>query len=92
VLLREAARALLPSAILDRPKHGFSVPLAQWLRGPLASRLDAVLASSPAWEVLAREPFARWHQAHRARRGDHAKALWALLVLDRWMRRAEIAG
>lgn len=92
VLLREAAGALLPSAILDRPKHGFSVPLAQWLRGPLAPRLDAVLASSPAWEILEREPFARWHQAHRARRGDHAKALWALLVLDRWMRRAEIAG
>jgi asparagine synthase (glutamine-hydrolysing) len=92
VLLREAARALLPSAILDRPKHGFSVPLAHWLRGPLAGRLDAVLASSPAWEVLEREPFVRWHKAHRDRRGDHAKGLWALLVLDRWMRRHDIVG
>jgi asparagine synthase (glutamine-hydrolysing) len=92
VLLRRAARALLPAAILDRKKHGFSVPLAQWLRGPLTPRLDEILAASPVWEVLERDPFVRWHRAHRDRRGDHAKALWALLVLDRWMRASGLPG
>lgn len=92
VLLREAARALVPAAILDRKKHGFSVPLAAWLRGPLAPRIDAILAGSPVWTCLARAPFARWHAAHLRRRGDHAKALWALLVLDRWMRRTGVTG
>lgn len=92
VLLREAAARLLPSAIVARPKHGFSVPLARWLRGPLAPRLTAVMADSPAWDVLDRATFASWNEAHARRRGDHAKALWALVVLDRWMRSKGIAG
>ncbi len=92
VLLRRAASTLLPSAILDRKKHGFSVPLAQWLRGPLAPRIDAILAESPVWSVLERSAFSRWATAHRERRGDHAKGLWALLVLDRWMRANRIEG
>ncbi|MBN8613701.1 MAG: asparagine synthase (glutamine-hydrolyzing) [Deltaproteobacteria bacterium] len=92
VLLREAARSLVPPAILDRKKHGFSVPLAAWLRGPLSGRLDALLASSPVWTTLEREPFARWAGEHRARRGDHTKALWALVVLDRWMRSTGVRG
>jgi asparagine synthase (glutamine-hydrolysing) len=92
VLLREAARSLVPPAILDRKKHGFSVPLAAWLRGPLWERLEALLTESPVWTTLEREPFARWTREHRARRGDHTKALWALVVLDRWMRSTGVQG
>ncbi len=92
VLLREAARSLVPPVILERKKHGFSVPLAAWLRGPLAPRLDAIVDDSPVWTALARAPFAHWNAEHRARRGDHTKALWALVVLDRWMRGAGATG
>lgn len=31
--LKEAAKGLLPSAILERPKRGFNPPVTQWLRG-----------------------------------------------------------
>jgi asparagine synthase (glutamine-hydrolysing) len=34
--LREAARGVVPDAILDRPKVGFGVPVRQWVKGPLA--------------------------------------------------------
>lgn len=89
-ILRDAARPLLPAVILDRPKHGFSVPLAAWLRGPLAPRLDALLGDSPVWTLLERAPVERMVRAHRARRGDFAKGLWAIYVLDRWMRRTSV--
>jgi asparagine synthase (glutamine-hydrolysing) len=91
-ILREAARPALPPEILGRRKHGFSVPLAAWLRGPLAPRLDAILRDSPCWTVLERSAFRRFAEAHRARRGDHAKGLWGLIVLDAWMRRLAITG
>ncbi len=91
-ILRDAARPLVPRKILARPKHGFAVPLARWLRGPLAPRLDAILEDSPVWTALHRAPIAALVEAHRARRGDHAKALWALLVLDRGLRKTRATG
>ena len=43
-LLRRALAGIVPAEILERPKQGFDLPLAAWLRGPLrslaADRLD----------------------------------------------------
>ncbi|MCS7071504.1 MAG: asparagine synthase (glutamine-hydrolyzing), partial [Anaerolinea sp.] len=39
-ILRRAARGLLPDAIIDRPKHGFGVPLGAWLRRDQTSVRD----------------------------------------------------
>ena len=91
-LLREASKDALPPAILQRGKHGFSVPLAAWLRGPLAPRVDRILRDSPCWSVLEQRAFVRFAKAHAMRRGDHAKGLWALVVLDAWMRRHGVPG
>ncbi|HLK92762.1 MAG TPA: asparagine synthase (glutamine-hydrolyzing) [Polyangia bacterium] len=89
VLLKRAARGQIPDAVIDRPKKGFAIPLAAWLHGPLAPRLDAVLAESPLWDsgLLDRATFATWRDEHRGRQRDRSKPLWALYVLDRWLRR-----
>jgi asparagine synthase (glutamine-hydrolysing) len=89
VLLKRAARGKLPDEIIDRPKKGFGIPLAAWLRGPLRARVADITARSPLWDtgLLDRAVFAGWAREHQERRRDHAKALWALLVLDHWYRR-----
>jgi len=88
-LLKRAARGRIPDAVIDRPKKGFGIPLAAWLRGPLAPRLDAVMAESPLWDLglIERATFAGWNDEHRGSRRDRSKPLWALYVLDRWLRR-----
>lgn len=43
-LLGELARPWLPSAIIDRPKEGFVLPVYEWLQGPLSSYVREVLA------------------------------------------------
>jgi asparagine synthase (glutamine-hydrolysing) len=35
-LLRKVSASYLPKPILERPKQGFAVPLASWMRGELA--------------------------------------------------------
>ncbi len=55
-ILRRALRGTVPQAILDRPKRGFDLPLAAWLRGPLrdlaASHLgDRALSRWPGIKV-----------------------------------------
>ncbi len=75
--------------MIHRPKKGFAIPLARWLAGPLRPRVDALMASSPLWElgVLDQPTFAAWNQEHQHHRRDRSKPLWALLVLDHWVRR-----
>lgn len=88
-LLKRAVRGRIPDAVIDRPKKGFGIPLAAWLRGPLAGRVQAVVQESPLWDLGCADQtvFARWFDEHRERRRDRSKPLWALYVLDRWLRR-----
>jgi asparagine synthase (glutamine-hydrolysing) len=88
-LLKRAVRGRIPDAVIDRRKKGFAIPLAAWLRGPLAARVRAVVAQSPLWDLKCadRGVFARWFDEHRNHRRDRSRPLWALYVLDRWLRR-----
>jgi asparagine synthase (glutamine-hydrolysing) len=88
-LLKKAAKHALPRQIIDRRKKGFGIPLARWLRGPLAPRIQDIVASSPAWDtgLLSRDAFTRYMTEHQSQRADRSKPLWALYVLDHWLRR-----
>ena len=88
-LFREAMKDVLPRAVIERPKHGFSVPLQRLFMGALKSPIDDVLHDSPLWDgadgpLLNRSTFARWQQEHLGRARDRSKPLWALLVLHEW--------
>jgi asparagine synthase (glutamine-hydrolysing) len=87
-LLKRAARGQIPDEIIDRPKKGFGIPLGSWLRGPLRPQLEEALARSPVWTMgLDQSVFAEWNRDHQALRRDASKPLWALFVLDHWVRR-----
>ncbi len=85
-LLKEALRGLLPSEILDRKKKGFGVPMAQWLAGPLRGTMESLLSPERlrAQGVFRPEAVRRRIDEHLARRIDHRKQLWALLVFQMW--------
>ncbi len=89
-LLKQASRQHLPRDVLRRPKKGFGIPLARWMRGPLAPRMTAILADSPVFDLhlLYRDVFENWFEEHQHGKRDASKPLWALLVLDRWLRQA----
>jgi asparagine synthase (glutamine-hydrolysing) len=91
-LLKQAATGHLPDRIIRRPKKGFGIPLRAWLRGPMRERVTRALEPSALWDsgLLDRGAFQAWARMHVERRGDHSKALWALIVLDAWVRREGI--
>ncbi|GAB4203744.1 MAG: asparagine synthase (glutamine-hydrolyzing) [Sandaracinaceae bacterium] len=88
LLLKQAARDLLPPEILARRKRGFGSPVEAWLSGPLRARfLDALTGNwSPLREVLDRHVVAEVAHAVAAGRGN-AHQGWALFALAAWMRR-----
>ncbi|TXC66413.1 asparagine synthase (glutamine-hydrolyzing) [Piscinibacter aquaticus] len=45
-LFKQVARELLPAEVLDKPKQGFAIPVAHWLRHELRERMTDTLTSS----------------------------------------------
>jgi len=85
--LREAFADALPPEVFRRPKRGFGVPLARWLRGPLAETLCETL-TDPSFlgrGIFRAEAIAGLVNDHLTGRDDHSHRLWALLVLARWL-------
>ncbi len=85
-LLRRAMRGVLPGAILDRPKKGFTVPLATWLRGPLREFAnDHLLASDSACRSwLDGNAVSAMLTQHERGIVDRSQEIWALLVFESW--------
>jgi len=86
-VFREAIKGLVPPSVLTKKKQGFGVPIAQWLRGPLRHRMEALAdQSSPVYRFCDERAVARLLREHQRRRRDHNTQLWRLIVLDVWLR------
>ncbi len=86
-LLREVLYDYVPPALLDRPKKGFDLPLAAWLRGDLRQWAEELL-SLPRLEEhgFLNPPLIRkaW-QTHLSGKCDLHYPLWNILVLQSWL-------
>jgi asparagine synthase (glutamine-hydrolysing) len=85
-LLKMLAAQCLPPAILNRPKHGFDVPVGSWLRGPLKEFAEDVILSPTAEQRGVWKPAvvrALW-QRHQRGEAGHADSLWVLLNWELW--------
>lgn len=87
-MLKKAMEPWLPNEVLYRPKMGFSVPLAQWLRGPLKQQLNqAVLGdrlAATGW--FNRDTLSSMVDAHQSGRSDHAAPLWTAMMFEAFLR------
>ncbi len=86
-LLKQLLYRYVPPQLLDRPKKGFSVPMGQWLRGPLrewgGQLLDAGRLAQQDLLDVARVRQA-WEQ-HQQGQADHSGRLWGILMLQAWL-------
>ena len=87
-ILRQAARGLIPPAILDRPKVGFRVPVNEWFRGPMKEYLREHLLGTQSRTRAYYDPqvLDRTVDEHVDGRQNHEKLLWSLLNLEIWHR------
>jgi asparagine synthase (glutamine-hydrolysing) len=88
VVLREAAKTLIPSSIVKRPKVGFTVPVREWFAGEMRDYLLEHLRgpgsmTRPYYETKVLD---RVIDEHLNRRRSHDKLLWTLLNLEIWHR------
>jgi len=86
-LLRQVLYKHVPASLVDRPKKGFAVPLAAWLRGPLKdwadTLLDPVRLQQQGLFVVA--PIALKWQQHVSAQRDWSSQLWGVLMVQAWL-------
>lgn len=87
-LLRRAFGDLLPERIWQRPKMGFGVPLAHWFRSDLQEMTRDVLLDPDArcLDFVRADSVKLLVEQHLREAFDHSSRLWALLVLELWLR------
>lgn len=86
-VLKKAAEAWLPKDVIYRRKRGLSVPIANWINGGLRAEVDRLLDPQRLRrDGLLNEAYVtRLLAEHRAGRANHAKALWAVVMLMYWL-------
>lgn len=83
-VLKEVLYRHVPKALVDRPKMGFAIPRADWLRGPFASwgtELLGDLKGSILDEIAGAEVVLSTWQGHLAGQAGHESWLWHALAL-----------
>lgn len=85
--LREVLYRHVPKTMIERPKKGFSIPLAQWLRGPLKDWADNLLSEKRliAEGYFNPQPICMAWQQHITGKADNALKLWSILMFQAWL-------
>jgi len=86
-VLRQIARDLVPAQLIDRPKMGFAIPRAEWLRGPLREMsldllTDSTFRSRGWFNPIYVQGLLQKHSGGR----DQDEQIWPLLMIELWAR------
>lgn len=88
-ILREVLYKYVPKDLVNRPKMGFAVPLASWLRGPLREWAESLLHEKRLYdEGFFNVEFVRnkWIE-HLNCKQNHDHQLWNVLMFQAWLER-----
>ena len=92
-LLRRILYRHVPRELIERPKQGFAIPLARWLRGELAPLLDEYLDPARIRDAGIFDPDAVGRAVANFREGGEAndrldvQKVWHLLAFEMWRSR-----
>jgi asparagine synthase (glutamine-hydrolysing) len=92
-ILKKTARGLIPDDIINRPKKGFGIPVAKWLKGDLKPLMLEMFSE----EKLKKDGIFNYKfvgklvSSHLSGKEDNRKLLWTLLVFQMWRKNNEYA-
>lgn len=86
-ILKDVARSLVPAELIDRPKMGFGIPRAEWLRTEMKDLVIDMLTDTTATQR-------GWFNSNEVKKvidihmagADQDNILWPILMLELWVR------
>ncbi len=88
--LRQLLFKHVPKKLVDRPKAGFSVPLHEWLRGPLREWSEELLSEKRINDEGVFNPASvrmLWSE-HQSGKRNWAHVLWSILMFQAWLEKS----
>jgi len=89
-LLKRLLHRYVPAPLVNRPKMGFSIPIGDWLRGPLRDWAEDLLDERRMRDEGLLDTIAVraiWSE-HVSGQRDRPNHLWDVLMLQAWLRDA----
>jgi asparagine synthase (glutamine-hydrolysing) len=86
-VLKKAAEKWVPRDVIYRRKRGLSVPTATWINRGLRAEVDRLLEPSRLRKrgIVNEAQVTSLLAEHRAESANHAKSLWAVVMLEYWL-------
>ncbi len=86
-LMKRLLARYVPAALTDRPKQGFGVPMAEWLRGPLKEWATDLLSQGRLSTdgYLEVRPVLEKLEQHLKGSADWSACLWNVLMFQSWL-------
>lgn len=85
-LLRQVLARHVPVSLFERPKQGFSVPVGEWIKGPLRDWAEALLDTKLIRDegYFDADLVRKTWEEHLAGHRNHTMRLWSLLMFQAW--------
>ena len=86
-ILRQVLDKYVPTRLVERPKAGFSIPLASWLRGPLRDWAETLLDARRLRAEGFFDPWPvrrKWHEFLNAH-SQCEQHIWSILMFQAWL-------
>ncbi len=86
LVLRDLLMRYVPRELVDRPKCGFSVPVKEWLVGPLRDWVEALISEQTLREqgIFDVDAVRQAWQQHLRGWANHSELMWAILMFQTW--------
>ena len=85
--LRNILDKYVPRALIERPKMGFSLPVNQWMKGPLRDWAESLLDHNRLREegfLMPDQVRKKWDDYLSGKEPSHYK-IWGLLMFQGWL-------
>jgi len=88
-VLRELLYRYVPKELIERPKMGFSVPIGDWLRGPLREWAEELLDEARLRRegYFRPDPIRKMWAEHLSKKRNWMANLWSILMFQSWLER-----